>query len=94
MLTAGNELTTIVVVAGSVQRPEVGVNVYDVVCKLFGNGAHVPVIPSMDVVGSVGKTPPEQIAGIVEKLGVIFGLTTRTPFTLVVPFQKPPPVEL
>ena len=51
-------------------------------------------MPSNDDVGSIGKVPPAQIAGIVEKFGVIFGLTTRTPFTLVVPFQKPPPVEL
>lgn len=51
-------------------------------------------MPSNDVVESVGKVPPAQITGSAEKLGVIFGLTTMTPFTLVVPFQKPPPVEL
>ena len=68
--------------------------VLDVDIVGFGNGAQVPAMPSNDDVGSIGKVPPTQIAGIAEKLVVIFGFTTRTPFTFVVPFQKPPPVEL
>ena len=48
----------------------------------------------VDVVGNAGKALPEQIAAIGAKLGVMFGLTTTTPFKLDVPFQKPPPVVL
>ena len=48
------------------------------VCKLFGAGDQVPLMPFVEEVGSVGKALPEQIAGIVEKVGVIFGVTVTT----------------
>ena len=40
-------------------------------------GLHVPVILSVDVVGSVGTVPPAHIVSVVPKLnvGVMFGLT-------------------
>ena len=41
------------------------------------DGLHVPVILSVDVVGSVGTVPPAQIVSVVPKLnvGIMFGLT-------------------
>ena len=41
------------------------------------DGLHVPVILSVDVVGSVGTVPPEHIVRVVPKLnvGVMFELT-------------------
>jgi hypothetical protein len=40
-------------------------------------GDHVPVIPLLEVVGSTGTLPPEQIVSAVPKLkvGVMFGAT-------------------
>ena len=40
-------------------------------------GLHVPVMLLVDVAGSVGTVPPEQIVSVVPKLnvGVTFGLT-------------------
>ena len=46
-----------------------------VVAVLFNAGAHVPVIPSMDVVGNADNTVPEQIGATGLKVGVMFGLT-------------------
>ena len=48
------------------------------VCKLFGAGDQVPLMPFVEDVGSVGKVLPAQIAGIVENAGVIFGVTVTT----------------
>jgi hypothetical protein len=42
---------------------------------LFKAGAHVPVIPLFDVVGSADKVAPEQIGATALKVGVMFGLT-------------------
>ena len=42
---------------------------------LFNTGAHVPVIPLLEVVGKADKTPPEHIGGTGVKIGVIFGFT-------------------
>ena len=41
------------------------------------DGLHVPVILSVDVVGSVGTVPPAHTVSVVPKLnvGVMFGLT-------------------
>ena len=38
-------------------------------------GAHVPVIPSIDVVGNADKAAPEQIGATVLNVGVMFWLT-------------------
>ena len=42
---------------------------------LLTAGAHVPVIPLLDVVGSTGAADPLQIAGIAVKVGMVCGLT-------------------
>jgi hypothetical protein len=49
--------------------PAVGVNVYGVVAVLFTAGDQVPVIPFVDVVGSV-MVPPEHIGGCAVNVGV------------------------
>ena len=46
-----------------------------VVAVLFKAGAHVPVIPLLEVVGNGDKVAPEQIGATALKVGVIFGLT-------------------
>jgi hypothetical protein len=46
-----------------------------VVAVLFKAGAHVPVIPLVDVEGSGAKVAPEQMAAMGMKVGVIFGFT-------------------
>ena len=60
------------------QGPALGVNVYtpDVVL-LTTAGLHVPLIPSVDVLGNTGIVPPEQIVDDVPKLktGVTFCIT-------------------
>ena len=42
---------------------------------LFNAGAHVPVIPLLDVVGSAERVAPEQIGATAVNVGVTFGLT-------------------
>jgi hypothetical protein len=54
-----------------------GVKVYVVVVVLLTAGDQVPVIPFVDVVGSVGAAVPKQIGVIALKVGVI-GFTTLT----------------
>ena len=54
--------------------PAAGVNVYVVVAVLFTAGDHVPVIPLVEVVGSV-NVPPEQMGAIGLKVGVVEGFT-------------------
>ena len=39
-------------------------------------GDHVPVMPSLDVVGSAFNVVPEQIGATAVNVGVMFGLTT------------------
>jgi len=46
-----------------------------VVAVLLIAGAHVPVIPLLEVVGNAERVPPEQIGATAVKAGVIFGLT-------------------
>ena len=46
-----------------------------VVVVLFNAGAHVPVIPLLDVVGSGDSTAPEQIAATGVNIGVTLALT-------------------
>ena len=45
------------------------------VAVLFRAGDHVPVIPSIDVVGSGDSVDPEQIAATGANVGVTFGFT-------------------
>ena len=68
-------LTVIVNVVVVAHCPAVGVNVYVVVAVLSKAGVQVPVIPLLDVVGSVAKVAPAHIGATALKVGVIFGLT-------------------
>jgi hypothetical protein len=70
-------LTVIVNVSVVAQRPDVGVKVYKVVVVLLIVGLQVPVIPFVEVVGSVGAVSPEQMGATVLKVGVI-GFETVT----------------
>ena len=45
------------------------------VVVLLTAGAHVPVIPLLDVVGRTGAPDPLQIAGTAVNVGVVCGLT-------------------
>ena len=54
---------------------------------LFNAGAHVPVIPLLDVVGNAASTEPEQIAATGVNVGVMFGLTVIV--SVVVVAQSP-----
>jgi hypothetical protein len=63
--------------------PAVGVKVYVVVAVLFNAGAHVPVIPLVDVVGKADKVAPEQIGATAAKVGVTFGLTVMVNVVVV-----------
>jgi hypothetical protein len=51
------------------------VNVYVVVAVLSSAGVHVPVIPLLDVVGSVERAAPVQIGTTAVNVGVTLGLT-------------------
>ena len=42
---------------------------------LFSAGAHVPVIPLVEVVGNAVSVAPEQIGATAVNVGVMFGLT-------------------
>jgi hypothetical protein len=57
--------------------------VYVVVAVLFKAGAHVPLIPLIEVVGKAAKGSPEQIAATGLNVGVIFGLTVMVRVTVV-----------
>ena len=50
---------------------------------MFSAGAHVPVIPLFDVVGSADKVAPEQIGAIALNVGVMFGLTVMVSVVVV-----------
>ena len=39
------------------------------------SGLHVPVIPLIEVVGSIGAAAPEQIDAMALNIGTMFGLT-------------------
>jgi len=68
-------LTVMVNVVVVAHCPAVGVNVYVVVAVLSSAGAHVPVIPLLEVVGRAVNVAPEQIGATGLNVGVIFGLT-------------------
>ena len=69
-------LTVMVKVVVVAHCPPVGVNVYVVVAVLLSAGDHVPVIPSLDVVGNAASVAPEQIGATAVNVGRMFGLTT------------------
>jgi len=52
-------------------------------------GAHVPVIPLLEVVGNGFNVPPEQIGGTALKVGVIFGLTVMVRVVVVAHWPAP-----
>ena len=54
-----------------------------VVAVLLNAGAHVPVIPSMDVVCSVGAAAPLHIDAIGLNVGVMFGLMVTVKVVVV-----------
>tara|TARA_B110000483_G_C17794953_1_gene389009 strand:+ start:33 stop:374 length:342 start_codon:yes stop_codon:yes gene_type:complete len=63
-------VTFTVIVSVVAHCPASGVNVYVVVRVLLATGAHVPVIPLSEVVGSV-KASPGQISAIGVKTDVV-----------------------
>lgn len=79
--------TNVVVVA---HKPAAGVNVYEPeTWSSTMEGFHTPVIPSVDVLVSMGTVPPAQMVNDVPKLklGVTFGLTVSV--NVVVVAHKP-----
>ena len=42
---------------------------------MFSAGAHVPVMPLLEVAGRAFRVAPEQIGATAVNVGVIFGLT-------------------
>ena len=76
-------LTVMVKVAVVAHCPAVGVKVYMVVAVLFSAGDQVPVIPLVEVVGKAVSVAPEQIAGTVANVGVMFGLTVMVNMAVV-----------
>jgi len=50
---------------------------------LFKAGAHVPVMPLVDVVGNGANTAPEQIGATAVNVGVIFGFTVMVKVAVV-----------
>lgn len=71
-------LTVTVNVVGTAHNPAAGVNVYVPVADvLMLAGLHVPVMPSVEVLGNEGTVPPAQMVVPVPKLkvGVTFGFT-------------------
>jgi len=76
-------LTVMVNVVVVAHCPAVGVKVYVVVAVLFSAGAHVPVIPLLEVVGRAESVAPEQMAATGVKVGVTFGLTVMVNVAVV-----------
>jgi phosphate starvation-inducible membrane PsiE len=76
-------LTVIVKVVVVAHKPAVGVKVYVVVAVLFKAGAHVPVIPLVEVVGSALNVPPEQMSATGVKFGVTNGSTVMVMLVVV-----------
>jgi hypothetical protein len=69
-------LTVIVNVVVVAHCPAVGVKVYVVVWVLSTAGAHVPVMPLLEVVGNGAIVAPEQIGPTAVNVGVMLELTT------------------
>lgn len=71
-------VTVTVNVTGTVQGPGSGVNVYTPLEVLLTTaGLQVPAMPLVEVVGSAGTLPPEQMLSDVpnENVGVMLGVT-------------------
>lgn len=78
------ELTVTVSIVVVAHWPAVGVKVYVVVAVLLTTaGVQVPVIPLVDVVGNIGATVPEQIAGTGSNVGVTIELTVTVSVVVV-----------
>ena len=54
-----------------------------VVAVLFNAGAHVPLMPLVEVVGSGASVAPEHIGATAVNVGVMFGLTVITKVVVV-----------
>ena len=54
-----------------------------VVAVLFKAGAHVPLIPLLEVVGNAVKVAPEQIGATAVKVGVTCGFTVMVNVVVV-----------
>jgi len=54
-----------------------------VVVVLFKAGAHVPLIPLLEVVGNAVKVAPEQIGATAVKVGVTCGFTVMVSVVVV-----------
>ena len=50
---------------------------------MFKAGAHVPLIPLLEVVGNAVKVAPEQIGATAVKVGVMFGFTVMVSVVVV-----------
>ena len=50
---------------------------------MFSAGAHVPVMPSLEVRGNAFKVPPEQIGATAANVGRMFGLTVMVNVVVV-----------
>ena len=50
---------------------------------MFSAGAHVPVIPLLEVVGKGANTAPEQMGATAVNVGVTFGLTVMVKVVVV-----------
>ena len=53
------------------------------VTVLLRAGAHVPVIPLLEVVGNGFNVPPEQMGATAVKVGVILGFTVMVSVVVV-----------
>ena len=67
--------TIIVIEVGKAHCPAIGVKLYVVVFVLFKAGDQLPVIPSLEVVGSGVSVVPEQMGATAVNVGVISGFT-------------------
>jgi hypothetical protein len=54
-----------------------------VVAVLFNAGAHVPVMPLLEVVGNADNVAPEQIGATAVNVGVTFGFTVMVNVAVV-----------
>ena len=54
-----------------------------IVAELSKAGAHVPVMPLLEVVGNGDKVAPEQIGATAVNVGVMFGLTVMVKVVVV-----------
>ena len=77
------EVTVRVKVVVVAHCPGSGVNVYVVVVVLSSAGAHVPVMPLLEVVGSGARVAPEHIGATAVKAGVVLLFTVMVKVVVV-----------